>query len=252
MFGVNFGFTALAARRRYVAFSPASYSGLIAWYDPSDLSTLFQDAAMTTPVTTDGEFVGAIFDKSGAENHLVQDNLSARPIYKTDGARHWLDFDGMNAFMKGTLPHQENRFVCMGVRYAGNGTVFYGGRSNSALRSYMGLRALSDFASGVGSDPTSTIYTPGSIVGLDAVVVMLHDGTTVKLRLDGLEGYVGNQNGTTLPGVASYLGALNNFGTEAYKAAFRFYGLVETVSVPTENQMTLCEAYISEKLGIFL
>jgi len=35
-----------------------------AWYDPSDLSTMFQDSAGTTPVTEDGQPVGLILDKS--------------------------------------------------------------------------------------------------------------------------------------------------------------------------------------------
>ena len=34
------------------------------WYDPSDKSTLFQDAAGTVPVTADGDPVGLILDKS--------------------------------------------------------------------------------------------------------------------------------------------------------------------------------------------
>ena len=34
------------------------------WYDPSDKSTLFQDAAGTVPVTKDGDPVGLILDKS--------------------------------------------------------------------------------------------------------------------------------------------------------------------------------------------
>ena len=35
-----------------------------AWYDPSDLTTLYQDAAGTTPVTTPGQVVGLMLDKS--------------------------------------------------------------------------------------------------------------------------------------------------------------------------------------------
>ena len=35
-----------------------------AWYDPSDLSTLYQDAAGTTPVTAAGQPVGLMLDKS--------------------------------------------------------------------------------------------------------------------------------------------------------------------------------------------
>lgn len=34
------------------------------WYDPSDFSTLFQDAAGTTPVTAPGQSVGLMLDKS--------------------------------------------------------------------------------------------------------------------------------------------------------------------------------------------
>ena len=35
-----------------------------AWYDPSDLTTLFQDSAGTTPVTAAGQVVGLVLDKS--------------------------------------------------------------------------------------------------------------------------------------------------------------------------------------------
>ena len=34
------------------------------WYDPSDLTTLFTDSAGTTPVTTPGQTVGLMLDKS--------------------------------------------------------------------------------------------------------------------------------------------------------------------------------------------
>ena len=40
-----------------------------AWYYPSDFSTLFQDAAGTTPVTAVGQPVGLMKDKSGRGNH---------------------------------------------------------------------------------------------------------------------------------------------------------------------------------------
>lgn len=67
-----------------------------AWYDPSDLSTMFQDSAGTTPVTTDGQSVGKILDKSGRGNHASQATAAARPLYKTDGTYHWLQFDGVD------------------------------------------------------------------------------------------------------------------------------------------------------------
>ena len=67
-------------------FSPASlFAGGIAgaWYGPSDLSTLFQDSAGTTPVTTAGQPVGLMLDNSGNANHAAQAIAAARPIYQT-------------------------------------------------------------------------------------------------------------------------------------------------------------------------
>ena len=55
-----------ARRRRPQPFDPASLfaSGEQgAWYDPSDLRTLFQDDAGTTPVTEPGQTVGLMLDK---------------------------------------------------------------------------------------------------------------------------------------------------------------------------------------------
>jgi hypothetical protein len=62
-----------------------------AWYGPSDLSTLFQDSAGTTPVTTAGQPVGRMLDKSGNDNHATQATAAARPTYQTGPARATLD-----------------------------------------------------------------------------------------------------------------------------------------------------------------
>jgi len=65
------------------AFSPLSLfaSGAPgAWYDPSDLTTLFQDSAGTTPVTAVEQPVGRILDKSGYGNHAFQATSASRPV----------------------------------------------------------------------------------------------------------------------------------------------------------------------------
>lgn len=51
-----------------------------AWFDPSDLSTLYQDAAGTTPVTAVEQPVGKIIDKSGNGNHATQSVTASRPV----------------------------------------------------------------------------------------------------------------------------------------------------------------------------
>lgn len=71
-----------------------------AWYDPSDFSTMFQDAAGTVPVTAVGNPVGRILDKSGRGNHASQSTPTARPVLGQDGAgRYYLSFDGVDDFL---------------------------------------------------------------------------------------------------------------------------------------------------------
>lgn len=53
-----------------------------AWYDPSDLTSLFQDSAGTTAVTAVEQPVGKMLDKSGNGNHATQATSAARPILR--------------------------------------------------------------------------------------------------------------------------------------------------------------------------
>lgn len=64
-----------------------------AWYDPSDLSTMFQDSAGTTPVTATGDPVGYMADKSGNNYHATQTDNAKRPTLAVDGnGKYYLAF----------------------------------------------------------------------------------------------------------------------------------------------------------------
>ena len=65
------------------------------WFDPSDLSTLFQDTAGTTPVTAAGQSVARINDKSGRGNHATQSTSLSRPTLgrnPSSGTRNLLTY----------------------------------------------------------------------------------------------------------------------------------------------------------------
>jgi hypothetical protein len=88
------------------AFNPTTlFSGGVAggWWDPSDLSTLWKDTAGTSAVTSDGDAVARIDDKSGNGNNLLQATLANRPLYKTSGGLSWLLFDGSNDYVRATF-----------------------------------------------------------------------------------------------------------------------------------------------------
>lgn len=80
------------------AFSPASlFAGGEdgAWYDPSDLATVWVDEAGTEPATPDSP-VARIDDKSGNGLHLTQTPGNTCPFLRTADGLYWLEFDGAN------------------------------------------------------------------------------------------------------------------------------------------------------------
>ena len=90
-----------------------------AWYDPSDLSTLYQDAAGTTPVTAVEQPVGLMLDKSGRGNHAFQTTATSRPVLKQDAnGKYYLFCDGIDdGMVTGTItPGTDKAQVFAGVR----------------------------------------------------------------------------------------------------------------------------------------
>ena len=84
-----------ALTREVAALFSAGEQG--AWYDLSDFSTMFQNAAGTIPVTTVGQAVGRILDKSGRGNHATQTTDTKRPVLQQDASgRYYLLFDGID------------------------------------------------------------------------------------------------------------------------------------------------------------
>ena len=72
------------------------------FYDPNDLSTMWQDQAKLLPVTGEGQPVWHILDKSGNNNHAFATSSATRPILQrnaTTGA-YYLAFDGANDFLQ--------------------------------------------------------------------------------------------------------------------------------------------------------
>jgi len=109
-------------------YSPASLSALFAgsiagaWYDPSDIDTLFQDSAGTTPVTTAGQPVGLMLDNSGNDNHATQATAAARPTYET--APNRVTIDAVDDRMTVTVP--TGGFTGTMVLATDQGTASYG------------------------------------------------------------------------------------------------------------------------------
>ncbi len=111
------------------------------FYDPNDLSTMFQNYEGTTPVTAVGQPVGLIRDKSGRNNHAFQTTSASRPILRknaTTGA-NYLEFDGSDDFLK-------------------TGNIDFTATNKVSL--FAGVRKLSDSALGVVLETGTNYATP--------------------------------------------------------------------------------------------
>lgn len=89
--------------RPWVSFIPSdlfAFGEMGAWFDPGDITTLFQDAAGTIPVTAPGQPVGRMTDGSGNNRHATQSTAGKRPIWRINQYGYgYLEFDGVDDFM---------------------------------------------------------------------------------------------------------------------------------------------------------
>lgn len=143
-------------------------------FDFNDLSTMYQDAAGTIPVTGVGQPVGRVLDKSGRGNHATQSTSAKRPILQknvTTGA-YYLAFDGVDD--------------CLAT-----GNVDFSGSSKLSL--FTGLRKNNDnTAIVVELSQTSGFSTPGAFY--------LVSGYDV-----GVTGYTGAASNSFLAKINNYL-----------------------------------------------
>lgn len=91
-----------------------------AWYDPSDLSTLFQDAIGTVPVTADGQPVGLMLDKHAWGGETLEQVVAGQPERLTngdfsEGSTGWIvnntDATHIVTFDAGTMRYQSDTTV---------------------------------------------------------------------------------------------------------------------------------------------
>jgi hypothetical protein len=101
---------------------PSISGGAVVIYDISDIGTLWQDTAGTTPVTTVGQSVARVDDISGNGRNLIQATAGSRPTYQVDsnGKPYLLMSDGSGGRFMATASAidlssvGDKSLICMG------------------------------------------------------------------------------------------------------------------------------------------
>lgn len=235
-----------------------------AWYDPSDLSSMFQDAAGTIPVTADGDPVGLRLDKSGNGNHGSQTTAAARPLYRTDGTLHWFEYDGVDDFF--VTPSfawgSDQVFCSMGIRknndtsvgvfteFSANGVTTDGG--------FFMFHSSATTPTGFGWGARGTTFRSANVTnGFPAPITVVYSGLA-NTATDNVRSRV---NGGTFVTQLNSLGAVP-FGTHALYSGARAgatfflngreYQTILRNVTPDTTTLTATEQYIAAKTGVTL
>jgi len=251
----------------FSAFTPATLfaSGEQgAWYDPSDLTTLYQDSAGTTPVTADGDPVGRMEDKSGNGNHATQATSASRPVYRTDGTLHRLEFDGVDDLLK-TATIDWGATSQMELVAAIKSLDTSGG-NNTWIHTQDGVES---FRFGIQSPRTSTTHHRMFVNGNTDTLLPVTDAKyappdkrvigasvdfaagTASLRLDGVEvvGRTSLSSGS-FPNAELVIGMLASSGIG--EAQIELYGAAIIDRLLTPSERTSAEQFYASKAGITL
>ena len=234
-------------------FSPADLfaAGEVgAWYDPSDLTTLFQDAAGTVPVTTAGQPVARINDKSGNGFHATQATAAARPILRQVGSLYCLEFDGVGDYLVASYGSDlANLTRAVGYRVLGQNFI----ADDDGQVNYASIVALADGdlrwgINGAGAG-NALLASGGWDWGVDSVaVVSAHADRAFRITGSG-----NAASGISATAPAGLSGATIGAGAGGIiSLQGRIYSFVDVGRVLTEEERTNLADYIAEKSGVTL
>ena len=239
-------------------------------YDMSGSSTLYQDAALTTPASN-GDPVGGIVDLSG-NGFTLEQSGTARPTANI-GSDNYISFDGIDDYM--TVPSSTANFkflhdgtgatVVMAIKY---GEVDDPGVSMCAISTHVTSGNIGQqlrYIDALNDDrfATSVVNGSGFVIAILEVGAVSPNVNTVQTTTystaNGMEGFIDNvsvasASNALTPSASNssyslHMGMLPNFTN--YLSG-RIYGCAIFDYELTADQQLTVETYFANKMGINL
>lgn len=232
-----------------------------AWFDPEDMSTMYQDAAGTIPVTAIGQPVGKILDISGSGNHATQPITASRPTLVQIDGLYALSFDGIDDYLN--IPY-------LGL-YAGgacsivaaidsqnqttNAALISERNSAVATPQYIPSRRVANDgidALLVNDSGTTVKDTNGTTSGLRTKTVrsIIDNGQNINIYKEGvLSGYNNYTRSGSLTLNNTTIGASIST-TNSMFMKMNLFGLIVTKSSINDVQRLQCEKYLGRKVDV--
>ena len=240
-----------------------------AWYDPSDLSTLFQDAAGTIPVTEVGQTIGLMKDKSGNGWHLFQNTNSSKPILSKNGLKYYLTFDGVDDYLWMNLAPmtnsglQVNIAIALSANTTTDSRILAEGSSTSDAPIYAFQKSANTTTT---TQITAYVRASGNVINysnntnngaaLDGqlrVITLIDRLNTLEFMVDGVTtstpNYYVARNSTTLSGLFNQfsIGALLKTTPLSF-ASINFYGAIVFLGNQGNKKVQLTNNFLSKRL----
>jgi hypothetical protein len=204
--------------------------------------SLFQDAAGTVPVTADGDPVGLMIDQSGNGNHATQSVSGSRPVYRTDGGLHWLEFNGVNGFLISSdyTLSQPNTLALGFVYYIGNRVIGRKEAEGQGQLIYITDNNINFYA---GNASSEIDINPGESLVISGVF----DGSSSRYRKDSGSFFTVNSGTNGSQGPVIGIDADGGSG-----ARIDFYGLVSVGADVGNVNLDKVDAYLAGLSGVTL
>lgn len=200
-------------------------------------------AAATTPAGH-GDPVGTWHDRLTGQ-YLTATADARRPLYQVDVARHFLQFDGIDDFLRATFAIAQPWERVSAIRqnsWTSGRRIFSGGNANNGILYQAPATPTLTVYSGAGGPTLATLA-----VGADGVVTERHSGATSRVALDNGAYATGNAGTSAAGGIT--IGANYDDGNAA---AMRLYGTVMRAGQMSDTQMAATRALLAGRGGIAL
>lgn len=248
-------------------FSPAS---LFAngeegsWYDPSDLSTLFQNSNGTTAVAV-GDPVGYMADKSGNGNHIIQATSTKRPVLRESSGLYYLEFDGIDDGMRtgSNIPFGTNSVTAMSVftaaeKEASGSNQNFAELSNNIGSSNGGFRLLcttGDLLRSLHKGTSADTINSGAVANPFKSVMSSVASISAPSHSFRSNGSSVGSNTNSL-GTGTYgdhpLSIGSRAGGNSMNLTGKIYGTIVRGAISTAEEIADVEKYLAAKSGVTL
>jgi hypothetical protein len=230
---------------RTAQFTPLSLSGLAAWWDFSDLFTLFQDSARTTAASADADPIGGVTDKSGNGRHLSQSTSTKRLALKfaIQNGRVVVRGDGVDDFLQVAFALNQPVYIAAVLQqrsWSAGSRLWDGATSGTTQLLQAGTTP------NLRAQTTAALNSASLAVGAFGIIEVLYNGASSILRVNNNADVTGDAGASNAGGLT-----LGNRGAGDAAAAVDFGEVVVLSAVPSDAQRLSLRNYLNGRWGVY-